>query len=721
MPKLYDDTPIKCPSCDLLKHNIFAESIAKCIDGIQNPNGQVVAVHGAWGAGKSSVIELVRYHLEYGEFRDRQIIIPFESWNYRTEDGVVSGFFREFYCGLEPEADRHLVSIDSLRKLGTFVSGTSDLIGAGLNLMLPGAGTAISAVSKIGEMATSSRNVLENFSKNPQGADELRNEVCSSLEKIDKKILVIIDDIDRLSPEEAIAIFRIIKSVGKLTNVVYLISYDRKETENMLRNKYKFDGSHYLEKIVQASFDVPTASKPMLINLLSDELVSIFKDEISYNERFSDSVDLAVIPEISTLRGMYRLINMISVTYESVRDDVDIADFVAIEALRLFRPNIHQKILDRKDLLTYSTEYLASRYHKNFDGTIEDVFINEESKSEHSRLKDLLYFLFPPMHSISTNFDPAADDMHGWEQERRICSANHFDTYFRFSVSTEAISQEEFQDFVENAADSEIIEGKLRHYLEIEASDGRTKASYLLDRIVKSGDVIAKEHVEKFLESLYSVSAYFRVDSDSIKYLGSEVDNMDRIFKVSEKVLLHRLRNTEIVDALTSLNAKAPPDVFLKLCDKVLEYIKSGSGGSSYAPDFDESTNIQTIQNIALNSLQEAVRDNSIVKYNKFVNIFSYAVTVCEDRNLIMSIFSDVLGRSDENVLFVFREFYKRFKFDDVRSGYNMVNLRNIGGYCDIDNFVTRLMYVHDNYDFDNDEQTNVNQLINLIKEILKN
>lgn len=718
MPELYDDTPIKCPSCDLLRHNVFAESIAKCIDGIQNPNGQVISVHGAWGAGKSSVIELVRYHLEYGEFKDRQIIIPFESWNYRTEDGVVSGFFREFYCGLELEADRNFVPIDSLIKLGTFISGASNVIGTGLNLMLPGAGTAISAVSEIGEMAMSSKGVLENFLKNPQSADELRKEVCSCLEKIGKKILIIVDDIDRLSPEEAIAVFRIIKSVGRLSNVVYLISYDRNETEKMLRNRYKFDGSHYLEKIVQASFEVPTVSKSKLVNLLTDELDNIFKEEISRNDRFSESVDLAVVPEISTLRGMYRFINMISITYNSIKDDIDIADFIAIESLRLFRPKVYQKILDRKDLLTNSTEYPASKYHKNYDGAIESVFICDEPESEHSRLKDLMFLLFPSMNSTSTIDAVSSDHMYDWEQERRICSATHFDTYFRFSVSTKAISQDEFEKFINNASDSELVKKKFHEYLEIEVSGGRTKASYLLKRIADSSDTIAREHVKVFLTALYSISKDLRIDSDKIVYFGRTIDNMERIVEVSKKLLLNRFNRSDMLDILISSCPEAPPDVIVKLCVAVLRYIDSGEGESRYVVDIGTPEKIQPVVDLALNSLQESVRDNSIVECNDFVRIFSYALGICKDKDHIKIMFDNVLNVSDRNVFLVAREFHKRFRYDNTKSGYNMVKLRAISAYCDIDHFIMKLKYIHETCDFDNDDRSIVNQLVKVLKDL---
>jgi predicted KAP-like P-loop ATPase len=72
---------------------------------------------------------------------------------------------------------------------------------------------------------------------------------------------VIIDDIDRLSPEEAMAIFRMVKSVGHLPNITYLLVFDRELAEAAVKSKYPSEGPHFLEKIVQASFDVPAPNQ----------------------------------------------------------------------------------------------------------------------------------------------------------------------------------------------------------------------------------------------------------------------------------------------------------------------------------------------------------------------------------------------------------------------------------------------------------------------------
>ena len=72
--------------------------------------------------------------------------------------------------------------------------------------------------------------------------------------------VVIIDDIDRLTPDEALLVFRLVKSVGRLPNVMYLIAFDRELAEKAVKERYPSEGPHFLEKIIQAYFRIAAAS-----------------------------------------------------------------------------------------------------------------------------------------------------------------------------------------------------------------------------------------------------------------------------------------------------------------------------------------------------------------------------------------------------------------------------------------------------------------------------
>lgn len=94
----FDDAPISLPEQDRFGFDPFAQAIARCILALKHPVGSVVAIHGRWGSGKSSVINLVRHHL--AQRGDPPVVVPIQAWWYRTEDALAVGFFQELYAAL---------------------------------------------------------------------------------------------------------------------------------------------------------------------------------------------------------------------------------------------------------------------------------------------------------------------------------------------------------------------------------------------------------------------------------------------------------------------------------------------------------------------------------------------------------------------------------------------------------------------------------------------
>jgi len=136
------------------------------------------------------------------------------------------------------------------------------------------------------------------------------------LEKQNKRFLVVIDDIDRLSPDEALLIFRLVKSVGFLPNIIYLLVYDRQLAEKIVSGRFPSEGPHYLEKIIQASFELPEPQTYDLQKHLLDQIKAIC-GEIPQNtkDRFLNIFYDGVAPEMRTPRDIIKFSNSLSVTW----------------------------------------------------------------------------------------------------------------------------------------------------------------------------------------------------------------------------------------------------------------------------------------------------------------------------------------------------------------------------------------------------------------------
>ena len=95
----------------------------------------------------------------------------------------------------------------------------------------------------------------------PKTIDDQKKEVESALRKERKRILVVIDDIDRLVAEEIRQVFRLVKSVANFPNVTYLLAFDKEVAIKAIAELQHTSGEDYLEKIVQVPFELPPPDK----------------------------------------------------------------------------------------------------------------------------------------------------------------------------------------------------------------------------------------------------------------------------------------------------------------------------------------------------------------------------------------------------------------------------------------------------------------------------
>ena len=588
----FNDTPISRPEEDLFGIDPLAQTIARCILKLQDPVGSVVAVHGRWGSGKSSLINLVGHHLANSEAMPT--ILRFQCWSYRTEETLAVGFIREIYAGLGPEMSQ---ARKALQKLGARVAGTGPLLGA-----VAGAfgGPAL------GSVAGSAFGVIEKMIESDESDAALQREMVEALKKSSRRFVVVIDDIDRLSPEEALVIFRLVKSVGRLPNVIYLLAYDRAATEKAVEERYPSEGAHYLEKIVQAGFDLPEPSKSRLISMLNSRIAETFGEAIGDQHYFNNIFSGVAAQVIQTPRDVLRLSNSLSVTYQAVRGEVNPADFLAIETLRLFRPYMYQAIRSEKLNLVGPIELSRYGNHDEIAEQYEKLFLGREQKSDLHRLKCGLERLFPRLLE-QFSVHEFIDDKE-WERSRRVCSANHFDTYFRFSLSQHTVPIAEVQELLRRADEPEFVKATFLNALNIQLAEGRTKAAFLLDELTYHARDMDIAKVAPFLQSLYSIAKILCDDSEDFLDF-APIDNRKRMDWLTRALLLDRteldFRSQILLEAIQNSSL----DWLVYISDSVAnDYRSPPDGGATIPPEGCLMTkeHSEFISKIALQRKQES-------------------------------------------------------------------------------------------------------------------
>lgn len=685
MSNFHDDAPIEHPDHDELEHGVFAKALADCILDIENPKGSVIAVHGSWGSGKSSVINLVLHELDGSH--NRPAIIPFNSWCYRSEEGIVSGFFQEFYSGLKSEIRDSTIDLEPLMKLGARLTSIAKLAGPVLDNTVPGVSKVVSAGNDFFE-----RSMLEN-----QTIDSLQRRISKELYVADKRFLVVIDDIDRLSPEEAIAIFRIIKSVGRLSNVIYLVAYDRIATEKMIKKLYPSEGNSYLEKIVQASFDLPDPRSATLIGMFEARLNKIFETTISDRFQASDDrIENIVVPQMQTPRDVHRLANILSVTYPAVEMDVDIEDFVSLETIRLFHPDIYREIRLLKNTLTKVRSNSEERMNLVRRKVKKAC---KKSDSDFDTVFGGIVKLFPTL-GINSNSAPSIERVNRWHQERRLCSRFHFDTYFRFSVSGDIVSSAEFQEFIGNASLRSYVESKLNQDKNPETAYDQEKISFLLDKIHFNDDAINSRDIEPLLLMLYEM-----IDSFSIS-------NGGRVLSLSKKLLTNRIKDMDTSTAILAICKVAPLKYLMDLCGWANDYFQK-----DIDKELDEEKYLVTkrdmmsIREVTLQKIRNAAENDTLLRsWNTFLIIRLWN-DISDSDGEVSRVFSEMIGRDNDNAITAALDLSKLFSPDFVDDSRARLRVEIIGKIIDIDEFASKLLHIVESENIDRDKKDTVRSL----------
>jgi len=422
--KYLNDAPITNPDEDRFGIDPFARTLAQSISEMRSPIGVTIALNGPWGSGKSSAINLILHHLRRITKDEELTIINFKCWWHKGDEALTLAFLQELNSALKSSlSDKAKLLVP---KIGKRLLQTGPVLGPLVNY---------ATGSPLGSFFASTMKFSERFFSDEDNMEKLFVELSEALQSQEKRFLILIDDIDRLLPEDALAIFRLIKSIGRLPNVLYLLAFDRALAEKAAQEKYPSEGPHFLEKIIQASFDLPTPSNEDLNSAALQEIEDLCKPNLEQDDlrRFMNVFYDAVSPFLKSPRDITRLSNAISVSWPPIANEVNIADFVGIEAIRIFEPNVYQLIRTNKKKLCG----VRNDYGQNEDPKKEIETYSTLAKEGHrDQIKLALMRLFPRLEE--TNYMP--DFIDGWEKHRQICTESHFDSYFRMTIGEEVLS-----------------------------------------------------------------------------------------------------------------------------------------------------------------------------------------------------------------------------------------------------------------------------------------
>ncbi|MDH5739260.1 MAG: KAP family NTPase [Nitrospira sp.] len=520
----FNDISITMPEEDLFGIDPFAQALAKSLRDMASPMGTTIALNGPWGSGKSSAVNLIRHHLKNDVEDDKLNIIDFKCWWFRGEEALTLAFLQELDSSLQKTLGEKAKNL--IPKLGKKLLQAGQVIGPAINIKTGGVW---------GSLASGTMDFAKRFFSDSDPIEKVFKELSDALKNQTKRFLIIIDDIDRLTPHEALAIFRLVKTVGRLPRVMYLLVYDRELAEKSVKEIYPSEGPHFLEKIVQASFDLPLPTRDDLNRAMLSRMGVLCGEPKATDKlhRFMNVFHDAVSPYLNTPRDLARLSNAITVSWPAVAEEVDVGDYLAIETLRLFEPSLYNSIRKSKERLcgTRSDSNGRDDQQKEMGEYLQLVLQDRQEQAKLALLR-----LFPRLENVGYS----ASSVQKWEADRLVCTTPHFDTYFRMSIGDDTLSMREVNDVIEHVGDEEYVRGIFRTALGSIQKNGKSKVPLLLDELNVHAARIEKEKFQPLITALFSIADELLKKGDGSGGAFSRGNNQLRIHWLCHKLTWER-------------------------------------------------------------------------------------------------------------------------------------------------------------------------------------
>ncbi len=431
------DKPVEKASQDLLGRSFFSKQFGKAIYEYSLSDGLVIGLFGKWGTGKTSVINMALDEIEELSTKDevKPIILKFSPWNYSDKDNLTKMYFQ---C-LKGKVAKRKKQVN-WEKVGKALDDYSDAFDAISLAPIPGSNWISTLLKKTAK--TQGQRLAEG-----ESLDDTKQKLEKALINAGQKIIVVIDDIDRLTNSQIRDIFQLVKQVANFPNVIYVLAMDRDVVTRALNDVNAGDGQEYLEKIVQVTFEIPELKKNRLHEVFFTKLDYVLKsipDGVRWDRQYWGEVFRnCIAPYLETMRDVNRVINTFQFRYSLLYQETAFEDMIAIATLEVLNPKLYKWIIQNKESLCGG--FAHSFLNGPRDNKIDYKKIYEEEFNslgiDCETALPCLSTLFPvfakDVNKFSWGYQPTANV----RSKMRVAQDSRFDLYFMSDMEDVKVSR----------------------------------------------------------------------------------------------------------------------------------------------------------------------------------------------------------------------------------------------------------------------------------------
>lgn len=519
----FEDSTVTNYEDDHFKRKVAATEIAALIQNTNNLKSFAIGILGQYGSGKTSFLNLINLAL-----KDTEVLkISFDPWSAANPEMIR----REFFDLLADKVAAVDLKTSSLiysygRKLASFD------------------GKSASLFNWIG--------FLRNHSS-VQSSGEY-HQINKMLGDTGLKVVITIDDLDRLYPGEIIEVLKLIRNTANFSNVFYMVGYDRDYVQSAI-GTMNGSASDYLDKIFQLEIPLPKREEDDLLvtlrrhlkEMVSEAHYSVFENSMIPNG-FRSRYEKAYSGILRQGRDVVRFLNNFKIAYKLIGEEVDFECLLLLELIKFRFPSIYDLIYTQSDTFLYESpvrstheQYFAPRLTKQADfANHTDEISAFRTHLEKLGLGDedvsLLDGLFMTLFKGGQYHRPDA--------KNSISYPLYFEIYFRYRLSQTDLSDKDYQ--AAKTAD------RMREYMQYCATNNLHKE--LMIRLMQEDIGKDRRHFEQVVQWIFSFGRTF-------------VEKEGK-FRFDFESLVDKLANYH--DSITNKFYKKNPESYKKFIDQLL-------------------------------------------------------------------------------------------------------------------------------------------------------
>ena len=353
------NAPIENNKEDILQFNINAKQIADVIFKSNVEKSLSIGIIGLWGSGKTSMMNLVKENLGNGA-----IIVNYNPRNSQNVRNIQEDFFNVLKTNLNK-----------------FHSNIDFLINEYMY-----------ALQLFGKDAIFYR-IVNFISK--QGKDKSKRNLNSIIKRLPKKLVIFIDDFDRLYPDEILEIFKLIDNNASFSNTVFVTAFDKDSVNNVIKKSIGLETENFSDKFFDVEFYIPIRSYENMFSYLSDKLMIMLEanesEQIEY-QSVLDSNKSIIKMYLHTLREVKQFLNLLYNDFMPVKGELVFKDYFLLTLIKFSNNALYDNLYKKKYLITSNSKSYV--YEKDLHSKLDNKYI---------QILDILFPNFGPTNGVETH------------------------------------------------------------------------------------------------------------------------------------------------------------------------------------------------------------------------------------------------------------------------------------------------------------------------------